>query len=201
MIPCQFSFYPFQSLFRYRIFHCCLPKIAGLFQPIKQLSLRFACPALLNKKSGFCLTDPAVYTEVPLKLYSLIPMIISFFINVSATSCVICTSFVHNQAINSVIFQKGNVHAAAPNIPFSWLIFPLSANLQHLCLENNRFFRCLPTSDTFVRKTYQILGVNPPLIHSFSNYIPHKNTKNAIPILSYNNTSDFIRIFTHFRHK
>ena len=74
---------------------------------------------------------------------------------------------IHNQTLNSVIFRKGNVHAAAPNIPLSWLIFPLSANLQHLCLENNRFFRCLPTSDTYVRKTYQILGVNPPLIHSF----------------------------------
>lgn len=54
------------------------------------------------------------------------------------------------------------------------MIFPLSANLQHLRLENIRFFRCLPTSDTFVRKTYQILGVNPPLIHSFSNYILHE---------------------------
>ncbi|MCB5472931.1 hypothetical protein LIP76_18470, partial [Erysipelatoclostridium ramosum] len=69
---------------------------------------------------------------------------------------------------------EGKVHAAALNLPFSWLIFPFSANLQHLRLENIRFFRCLPTSDTFVRKTYQILGVNPPLMHSFSNYILHE---------------------------
>lgn len=73
-----------------------------------------------------------------------------------------------------IIFRKGNVHAAAQNIPFPWLIFPLSANLRHLCPENNRFFRCLPASDTCVRKRYQILGVNPPLIHSFSNYILHQ---------------------------
>ena len=73
-----------------------------------------------------------------------------------------------------IIIRKGNVHAAAQNIPFPWLIFPLSANLRHLCPENNRFFRCLPASDTCVRKRYQILGVNPPLIHSFSNYILHQ---------------------------
>lgn len=64
-----------------------------------------------------------------------------------------------------IIIKKENVHAAARNILFSWLIFLLSANLQHLCLGNNRFFRCLPTSDTCVRKTCQILGVNPPMIH------------------------------------
>ena len=47
----------------------------------------------------------------------------------------------------------------------------------HLCLENIRFFRCLPTSDTCVRKRYQILGVNPPLMHSFLNYIIYYGSK------------------------
>ena len=49
-----------------------------------------------------------------------------------------------------------------------------AAGLAAYIAENIRFFRCLPTSDTFVRKTYQILGVNPPLMHSFSNYILHE---------------------------
>lgn len=52
-------------------------------------------------------------------------------------------------------------------IPIYWLIFTLSANLRHLCPENIRFFRCLPTSDTYVRKRYQILGVNPPRLSPF----------------------------------
>ena len=94
-------------------------------------------------------------------------------------------SFIHNYILNFVIFRKGNVHAAASNIPFSWLIFPLSVNLQLLRLENNRFFRCLPTSDTFVRKTYQILGVNPPLIHSFLTTFYTKYVENAITFLFY----------------
>ena len=82
------------------------------------------------------------------------------------------------------IFRKGNVHATAQNILFSWLIFLLSANLRHLRPENNRFFRCLPASDTCVRKRYQILGVNPPLIHSFSNYILHQTNTECNYIFS-----------------
>ncbi len=69
--------------------------------------------------------------------------------------------------------------------PLSRLIFPLSANLQLLYLENNRFFRRLPTSDTYVRKTYQILGVNPPLMHSFLNYILHETSVKCNYILCF----------------
>lgn len=86
-----------------------------------------------------------------------------------------CFSFVHSPIYNPSYIRKGNVHAATLNIPFSWLIFPLSANLQHLCLDNIRFFCCLPTSSTYVWIRSQILGVNPPLIHSFSNYILQYN--------------------------
>lgn len=63
------------------------------------------------------------------------------------------------------ILQKKVCNTATLNILFSWLIFPLSANLQHLHPN-----------------TYQILGVNPPLIHGFSNYILYKICENEIAI-------------------
>ena len=55
------------------------------------------------------------------------------------------------------------------------------------------FFRCLPTSDTYVRKTYQILGVDPPLMHNFSNYVLHwiQRKCNYIFILCW-----YVRIYT-----
>lgn len=96
-------------------------------------------------------------------------------------------------------FRKGNAHAAAPDIPLLWLIFPLSANLRHLRPENNRFFRCLPASSTYVRKRYQILGVNPPLIHSFLSYILHEFPAECNHIFSICGYGHFIRDFLRSR--
>ncbi len=51
-------------------------------------------------------------------------------------------------AILIILFRKGNVHAAAQNIPFSRLIFPLPASLRHLRSEKVSDFRCQSAADS-----------------------------------------------------
>lgn len=76
------------------------------------------------------------------------------------------------------------VHKLLLVLSHGWFSIVYQPPLQHLPLENNRFFHCLSTSNTFVRKTYQILGVNSPLMHSNALVKIHRSVSASWPDLN-----------------